>query len=634
MLRYDYQYDLISIFIDIALLILILTRTRYFSKATRIFTTLVFIVFFASLFDFISIFTISNPQNYSRAFNNFVSGMYLLCYNEASTIFFMYIDNKGKIPRLRKPALFVVIGTTIFYVISLATSPITHLVFYFDEAGVYCHGILMTVLYIIPFISFAFEIYIFITARARFSGYQIIISVSMVLSVLVAVVVQIVNERLLIGQVILSIMLFFVYELFENSAYFTYNDTRCLNVKAFIHTIHHKFKANQDIIIVVKLNEYNYLHNEIGVRDELRILNKLADIMQHEFGSKVYNISSDRYAIISSNDNTIMSIAKNKLNNIATSYIETDDVKFRFSFDTFTINVSDNIDERDLLLLVEFANENVNYKNIDTVLNNVTAKYNIQDRYLNLIKPSIRNNTIQVYYQPIYNVEEGRYTSAEALIRIVDEETGKFVNSEEFIKVAEQAGYIDEVGSIVFESVCKFIKQSKICDLGIEYIEVNISPMQCISKYLVDSLTSIVRHNGIKAEQLNLEITETAEIQEKQQITDNIIQLNKEGFSLSVDDYGSGFASADYLIKFPISIVKIDKSILWSAMRDENAMIVLKSTIAMIKALGKKIVVEGVETQEMADLLKSEGCEFNQGYLFSKPIDSEAFYKFIQQNNG
>ena len=634
MLRYDYQYDLISIFIDIALLILILTRTRYFSKATKVFTTLVFVVLFASLFDFISIFTISNPQNYSRAFNNFVSGMYLLCYNEASTIFFMYIDNKGKIPRLKKPALSVVIGNTVFYVIGLATSPITHFFYYFDEAGIYCHGSLMNVLYVIPFICFAFEIYIFINARARFSVYQIVISVSMVLSVLIAVVVQIINERLLIGQVILSVMLFFVYELFENSAYFTYNDTRCLNIKAFLHTIHHKFKANQDVVIVVKLNEYNYLHNKIGVRDELRILNKLADIMQHEFGSKVYNISSDRYAIISSSDNTIISIAINRLNKIATNYIETDDVKFRFSFDTFTINVSDDIDERDLLLLVEFANENVNFKNIDTVLNNVTAKYNIQDRYLNLIKSSIKNNTIQIYYQPIYNVEEGKYTSAEALIRIMDEETGKFVNSEEFIKVAEQTGYIDEVGAIVFESVCKFIKSSKICDLGIEYIEVNIFPMQCISKYLVDSLTSIMRHNGIKASQLNLEITETAEIQEKQQITDNIIQLNKEGFSLSVDDYGSGFASADYLIKFPISIVKIDKSILWSAMRDENAMVVLKSTISMIKALGKKIVVEGVETKEMADLLKSEGCEFNQGYLFSKPIDSEAFYKFIQQNNG
>ena len=139
---------------------------------------------------------------------------------------------------------------------------------------------------------------------------------------------------------------------------------------------------------------------------------------------------------------------------------------------------------------------------------------------------------------------------------------------------------------------------------------------------------------NINPNQINLEITETAQFSNDENIQENIKKFNEFGIKFSIDDYGSGFASANYLIKLPINIVKIDKEILWSAMKNDNAMIILKNTIKMIKELNYEIIVEGVETKEMADFLKIEGCDFNQGYYFSKPINENEFINFIKEKNG
>ena len=127
------------------------------------------------------------------------------------------------------------------------------------------------------------------------------------------------------------------------------------------------------------------------------------------------------------------------------------------------------------------------------------------------------------------------------------------------------------------EKVCKFINEQALEKLGIEYIEINLSPIQCLRKDLVITYYNIMSKYNINPNQINLEITETAQFSNDENIQENIKKFNEFGIKFSIDDYGSGFASANYLIKLPINIVKIDKEILWSAMKNDNAMIILKT---------------------------------------------------------
>ena len=150
---------------------------------------------------------------------------------------------------------------------------------------------------------------------------------------------------------------------------------------------------------------------------------------------------------------------------------------------------------------------------------------------------------------------------------------------------------------------------------------------------LSDTLFTIMNEYGIKPSQINLEITETAKSDNNTAIRNNIDILSGHGVGFAIDDYGSGFATANYLLQYPFSVVKIDKQILWQAMTDETALIVFRNMVTLIKKLDKKIVVEGGETQEMIDLLIQENCDYCQGYFFSKPLKEEAFIDFLQSNH-
>ena len=136
--------------------------------------------------------------------------------------------------------------------------------------------------------------------------------------------------------------------------------------------------------------------------------------------------------------------------------------------------------------------------------------------------------------------------------------------------------------------------------------------------------------NSISPDRINFEITETAHSVNEGVLRRNMDLLIGEGSSFSMDDYGTGFSTANYLISLPMKIVKIDKSILWPAMKDDEALVVLRHTVGMLKALHKKIVVEGVEDENMERLLIDMGCDYLQGYLYSKPVPGDKYLGFLR----
>ena len=134
---------------------------------------------------------------------------------------------------------------------------------------------------------------------------------------------------------------------------------------------------------------------------------------------------------------------------------------------------------------------------------------------------------------------------------------------------------------------------------------------------------------------INLEITETAEItqREKEQMVSFMERMRAEGVAFSLDDYGSGFATIGTLLTYPVNLVKFDRDILWKAMTEPSAMTLLKTSLSAVRGIGKKAVVEGVETKEMEQMLRQNDCDYLQGFLFSRPLAEENFIRFIREHN-
>ncbi len=242
---------------------------------------------------------------------------------------------------------------------------------------------------------------------------------------------------------------------------------------------------------------------------------------------------------------------------------------------------------------------------------------------------AMHEDRVEVFYQPIYSTRKQRFVSAEALVRIRSEE-GRIIPPSVFVEVAERTGLIIRLGEIVFRKVCGFIKEHDVERLNLEFIDVNLSMVQCGNEQMAGSFIKIMKETGVPSSSINLEITETASLSERRILLQNMQQLREFGVKFSLDDFGTGQSNLNYIVDMPVDIVKFDQKMIQSYFANQKARYVMDATMHMIHGLQLNIVAEGVETEEQFTTLASLGIGFIQGYYFSKPLPKEDFVRFLE----
>ena len=257
---------------------------------------------------------------------------------------------------------------------------------------------------------------------------------------------------------------------------------------------------------------------------------------------------------------------------------------------------------------------------------------NEQKRVTELIESALNEDRVEVYYQPIYSVKDGIFTAAEALVRIRDTD-GTIIPPDRFVKVAESNGMIMNLGETVFRKVCRFIRDNDLRAIGLHYIEVNLSVIQCSYEHLADDYISIMKQDGISPDMINLEITESASLETKSALLRNMRRLINFGVNFSLDDFGTGQSNLNYIIDMPVEIVKFDREMTNAYFEKRRAKYIMDAAIHMIHGMGLDIVSEGVETEEQLRTLEKLHISYIQGYFFSRPIPAMDFYNFLKEHN-
>lgn len=247
----------------------------------------------------------------------------------------------------------------------------------------------------------------------------------------------------------------------------------------------------------------------------------------------------------------------------------------------------------------------------------------------NIILSALEEDRVEVFYQPIYSTEKKSFVSAETLCRIRDRD-GSVIPPGRFISVAEETGLILRLGEVVFEKTCRFIKENDPGRYGIEYIEVNLSVLQCEHRELAEIYMGIMDKYKIDPAFVNLEITESASLQAKKTLLENMHILIDYGVTFSLDDFGSGQSNLNYIVDMPVQIVKFDRDMMQSYFENRRAKFVLEAAMHMIHGMGLKIVSEGIETKEQMEAVVGLGIDFIQGYYFAKPMQEDAFLKLLR----
>lgn len=250
---------------------------------------------------------------------------------------------------------------------------------------------------------------------------------------------------------------------------------------------------------------------------------------------------------------------------------------------------------------------------------------------IQILKEQIDQRSFEMYYQPIYSVKSGCFFAAESLMRIPDSPIGPIYPSE-FIPIAEETGLLVDITYVILDKVCKYINRLLSQGIDIRSIHVNFSAVQFSQPDLADKVLSIIRHNNTPMSTIKIEFTESTLAESPAVVTEFAMEMKRHGIMMGLDDFGTGYSNISTVINIPFGTVKLDKSLVWVSIDNENSALAVKNLTNTFKQLGMKVVAEGVETEEQKALVEYFGVDQIQGFYYARPLPGDEMEQFMLEH--
>ena len=389
---------------------------------------------------------------------------------------------------------------------------------------------------------------------------------------------------------------------------------------------------NNAAVLLFDLDHFRDVNDSFGhnIGDELLI--QVAKRMEERIRNEdfVSHISGDEFVLVLEKlqyKEDVTKVAQEMIDLLEKPYSLSNNIEVRIGVSAGIVLISeDMIHENELLQFADAALYKAKKEGRNCYRfysNELTISVQERIRYQNEIFYALQNNEFEMYYQPQVHIETNRIIGAEALIRW-NHPTKGIVSPLVFIPIAEESGLIAHIGAWTLQEACK---QGKIwSDNGYDlHLSVNVSMQQLRHHNLVEVVNDALQESGFAPDKLILELTESAMMKHESELATMLHLLRSKGIGIAIDDFGTGYSSYSYLKRFPIDILKIDKSFIDEIPYKKDAMAIVKAIIAMSEILGYQILAEGVEYIEQADFLKQEKCHYYQGYLKSPPLPATQF---------
>lgn len=248
------------------------------------------------------------------------------------------------------------------------------------------------------------------------------------------------------------------------------------------------------------------------------------------------------------------------------------------------------------------------------------------DRVMKLLQSSLRENRFEAWYQPIYNCHTGRFTMAEALLRMRDAQ-GEMVPPAVFIPIAEANGFIDEITDVVMDQACRLLADPAAAAL--ESVSVNLSAQQLLSEELIGKMDALLAQHSFDPGRLHLEVTERVLSENPQKMQAVMGELIKRGFSFCMDDFGTGQSNLSLVLENSFSCIKLDHSLIQGYPESERAAFIVNSMLDMFHGIHCRLVVEGVEREPQATALIEHGVDCIQGFYYARPMPKAELLRLL-----
>lgn len=607
-----------------SLLICVTTLLSYamYDKKQRMFFIAAAGTFFASFFNILSIRCIANYIPERAALSTFVTSLYFIILLLSPFVMACYVCDMAFQYSKRKKIFFSSGGILqSLYMLLVLINIKTGWIFYYDPIKGYTRGPLKNITYILTAI-YCISIVIIVLIQHKFLARRIFwVFVFYPIISFFFVAIQFFYPQIILTGVASFSSVLFAYLTIQSYTMEINLTTGLMNESRLRKRIAMQRKGG--VLYVMTIENINMIQSSLDAAELNQMFLHLGKIFMTAFPRNAYIISINRLAAIGNNIDEVgkksLKIAYEieKLSSDINSIIP-------IPIDSYSAAIAYSKEESEVDSLMDIINNMLakakaaQIKKLqvcdESVIMDMERKryiYKILRRELNL-----DSEQFQVWFQPIYSIENQKFEYMEALSRLRDTELGN-IPPQEFVQVAETRGLIEMLGFVAFEKVCKFISNNRDT---VHAVSINFSAYQMMNPKVVENVLDTINRFSLSPSNIIMEITESIFIDNYDLVMKNMLALTQAGVKFYLDDFGTGYSNLTNVISLPFSTIKMDRSLVLAMEEDPKGISLFFDLVSTFKGVGFKILVEGVETNHQNSLVERAGVDYIQGFLYSRPL--------------
>ena len=637
-MQFNYSFEVASLLFMLLILIHFMAVRQFPTAKTRVFRALLIVSIAECVFNVLSSIGLANAEFVPQIVNEVLAFVFFAFEGLSLLMIYKYTVVISELdPKQKKWAALAGLIPAVFFYVFLLLTPFIGFYYYFQD-GVYHQGRGANFGYFYVMLFFALNFVMLIARRKVINMRERNIIYFYTATAFIAIIVQYFNRTILLSSFGNSVIIIMVYLAMQNPNDLLDTVTGIGNEAALELQLKDALgRSKEGTVIVIKIRQYQQMNMLFGTEN--------GNMLMAEVGQYLFNLGGKFHVFRSESDTFAVLSDKEHYRGIVKSIEDRFAEEWRIEENHILIDYAIVIMHypKDFKSIPEFfgiksyllsaASESAVKDPIETDEKMIEGYYR-QNKIEMILERAIRERSIQVYYQPIYSLQEKRIVSLEALSRLFDEELG-YIPPSEFIPIAEKNGDIVRIGEIVLEECCKFLSRHVLSNmsLGIHSIQINISVAQCMQQNLKEAILPILQKYHIPSSMIVLELTESTAINAPVLMEHHMKELGNAGISFAMDDYGTGNANCSYLVRFPFREVKIDREMTWAYFNNETARVVIGNEIKTMQKLGIPMVVEGVEKLEQSEEMERLGVEYIQGYYYGRPLPEMECLRYIRNFN-
>ena len=614
-----------------------MNRKRLEDSNSRVFRLVITLGILDILFDLLTTSLISGNHSRLSSLTLFLMTVFYLLQVLVPYILFLYSWSLGSTDTLTEK--------TVFYILSLPAAVMALMVIYnmrseiffsIDSCGNYVRGTCYLGMYLYALVYAGLTLICGIMRYRKLGFHNFCITCEFLAIMGGCVTVQAVRHDLLTTGLGLGLGITALYLTINNPSNYTDRLTGDFNLQSLLGWLQELYRKKKIFhVLVININHLEQINKLFGIRFGDEILQTVSETLNKILTTPyVFRTSSKRFVVLTYSL-TEYERVRDRIHAFFSGNLTVEKEHFQFSGVICGILHAQRLKDCDMLLSYMDYLVSLAPAGTDTLLiqgdDNTLKGFQYNTEIEHYLRTAIDEDLFELYYQPVFSLEKGRFVTAEALSRLRHPVFG-FISPEIFISIAERNGQIAQIGLLQFRRMCRFMQEHPHVMKQLDYINFNLSPAELLRDGYCQKLIDIIQEAGLPFSRFQFEITETVATEYSDKLYQIIADFTKRGIRLSLDDFGSGYANLNTVLMLPFTTIKLDRSLLNGITTDEKSACFYHNIVSILNNMGYHLIAEGVEQKSEAELLHSWGIHLIQGFYFSKPLTPEALTNLLDQS--